>query len=198
MWKPDESLDDFIVKPETDSSDRPPRAVRLRRTDEVEILRPIAGRETPRLRRSPNIQPLWFRRMVAAGSGALAVCAFVLISAILIGISEPNAGPDVAMIGQPEDKPAQILEPFDIFSATSFPPVTALNILRSNARRMPTRSKVRLTNYKPIRPPRPTRQLAAEPKFVPTTLVIYAENGVINTRIEPWLQADFKRPTLNN
>jgi hypothetical protein len=126
----------------------------------------------------------------------------VLVSAILVGINDPAAGPDVATNGQPGDMLTQTEEPFgfDIYSPLGFARVSVGNdIVRSNVvRRRSARPAIRLTAYRPkvqLRlPPQPE-----EPKFVPTTLIIYAENGVINTRIEPWLQdTDNKKATFSN
>ena len=202
MWKPDESLDDFIVKPPQEATAKPPRYVRLHASGEKETLRPLTRRGllTAAERVANAYRALWFRRLVAVGSGALVVIALVLISAILIGINEPAAGPDVAINNQSEGMFPQTEEPFspDALSASSFAPVTpGIDILRSSIRRTHSRQKVRLIAHKPRLQTRPP-ELPEEPKFVPTTLVIYAENGVINTRVEPWLQVAYKKPTMSN
>ena len=200
MWKPDESLDDFIVKPDTHGTVDPPRKVWLRPTSQVEILKPLASEEVPATGYLTNArkQPLWFGRLIAVGSGALILIALVLVSAILIGISEPAAGPEVAII-ESEDKLIETEEPFGILSSSSLQLVSSgIDNVRSNIRRNSARPNFRVAVHKPKRRVRPSYQ-PKEPKFVPTTLVIYAENGVINTRIEPWLQVgDKKLPTLSN
>lgn len=198
MWKPDESLEDFIVKPEKYEPVEPPRKVWLRPTSEVEMLKPLARHEVPtstgHIPTARN-QPLWFSRIVAVGSGALVMIAFVLVSAIFIGINESEL--DVATIGQSEDALAKTEETtFDIFSPSSLASASRnIGIVRSKIKRKLARPAIRLAVHKPRRPSRPSLKIA-EPVFVPTTLVIYAENGVINTRIEPWLQAAYKPPTL--
>ncbi|MEO8041659.1 MAG: hypothetical protein ABI646_03515 [Acidobacteriota bacterium] len=199
MWKPDESLDDYIVKPATGLTSDPPRAVSLRLTAEIEILTPLTRREigtttVETSRSTAPYQPLWFRRFVAVGSGCLVVIAFVLVSAIIIGTSDPASNPGVAINGLPDNE--QTKEPiiFDIFSPSSIAPVNGgIDSVRSNIRRRPARPSLHRASYKPKRQSRPSLQ-PAEPKFFPTTLIIYAENGVINTRIEPWLQAAYKKP----
>ena len=50
-------------------------------------------------------------------------------------------------------------------------------------------------------PPPPPRHTLPRPQFIvsdftPTTLVIYVENGVVKTRIEPWSSGD--KPSLSN
>src|SRR5687768_2588531 len=119
MWKPDESLNDFTVRPDIDGTVEAPRKVSLRPTNQVEILKPLAPEEVPTTTGyGPNArkQPLWFRRLIAVGSGILVMLAFVLISAILIGITEPAAGPEVTTNGHFEDNLTPTDEQPDIFS----------------------------------------------------------------------------------
>ena len=183
MWKPDESLDDFTIRPKAARTVEPPPEVLLRPSN-VEILKPLI-RELP-LRVS---QPLWFRRLIGIGSGALVTAAIVLVSAILIGVNEPAGGPDVATIAHSEGPLTIIEEPFSDESSTSFAPVTGgLDSVLSKIRRTVARPNARVAVYKPKRQLPPPPPEFGEPTFVPTTLVIYAENGVINTRIEPWVQ----------
>jgi len=204
MWKPDEAPDDYTVQPNSKVISEPPRAVSLQRTGEVEILQPLARSEVSTTlslrairasRKYGRHQPLWFRRFLAVGSGALVMIALILVSAILVGINDPMAGPDVAAIEEPNDGPTQSEEPFSLNDSSSSIPAQAsggVDIVRSNTIRRPARSSMHVAAYKVRRLSRPTPPL--EPKFVPTTLVIYAENGVIYTRIEPWLQT----PTFDN
>jgi hypothetical protein len=127
--------------------------------------------------------------------------ALVLVSAIFFGINDPAAGPDFATNARPDDVMTQPEEPysFDLSSPTAFEPATgAVDIVRSITRRRPARSSIRVAVNRPRLRARPLA-VPEVPKFVPTTLVIYAENGVINTRIEPWSQAgDRKTPTYDN
>ena len=206
MWKPDQSLDDYVVSPAPEVTTEPPRSVSLRRTGEVEVVKPLIRPEvrTKRLRtrfRAVPLQPLWFRRFLAVGNGVLAMTALVLVSAILVGINDPVEGPEVATSGMPVWEMIRPQEPFsfNIFSpATSAPATREAHVLRSYGRRRPAAPRVRLTAIKPTQQVRPALQ-AEEPEFVPTTLVIYAENGVINTHIEPWFPAaDKKTQTFSN
>ena len=187
MWKPDKRLDDFIVKPETGVTLEPPSDVLLLPTSEVEILKPLSTTTNPR-----NLH-LWFRRLVVAGSGAIIFMASVLISAILVGIGEP-AGADLARAGHYDDYLMHAEGPLgsDVPFPSSVSPVTGgvYVVLSKIKPPPPRRPRVRTVVYKPRRqyyaPPTPHPLQVAN--FVPTTLVIYAENGVINTRIEPWVQ----------
>ena len=193
MRKPNQSLDDYNVRPAPEVPSEPPRSVSLQRTGEVEVLQPLTRTEVRTKRgryafKAP-LQPLWFRRFLAVGSGALVMVAFVLVSAILVGINDPVDGPHVAVNERSYDELSQPQEPFsfDVSPPTTF--ATAADevpVIRSNTRRRPNRRSVQVAANKPRRPFRPLPQ-PEEPKFVPTTLVIYAENGVINTRVEPWV-----------
>ena len=127
--------------------------------------------------------------------------AFVLVSAILVGINDRGAGPEIATNEKGEDTLTQPQElfTFDLSSPSAFEPATsAFDLVQSNVRRRLNRPNGHAAVYKPRRQSRPLPQVE-QPRFVPTTLVIYAENGVINTRIEPWLQASPKKtPTSND
>ena len=198
MWKPNESLDDFVAKPLPEVTSEAPRPVSLQRTGEVEVLKPLTRAEV-RARRlryafKTPYQPLWFRRFLAVGSGALVMIGFVLVSAILVGINDQAAGPEVATNENPVDILPQPEEPFsfDVFSLA--PAAGPVEVVRSATRRRPARPAIKLAINKPRRQFRAPLQ-PEEPDFVPTTLVIYAENGVINTRIEPWVQTDDKKTT---
>ncbi|PYT00837.1 MAG: hypothetical protein DMF63_05905 [Acidobacteria bacterium] len=196
MWKPDESLDEFVVKPDADVISDPPREVLLRRTGEVEVLKPLTLAEIRARRSSRSFgafrtpQPLWFRRFLTLGSAALVMIALVLVSAILVGINDPAEGLDVATVVTPNEELDQPEEPFtfEVYSPSTLAPAgREIDTIRSSPRRRPLRHVVHLAAIKRRVQPRPSLRVE-QPKFIPTTLVIYAENGVINTRIEPWLQ----------
>lgn len=197
MWKPEESLDDYKVSHAPQIISEPPPPVSLQRTGEVEVLEPLAR---PEVRAGlggfrPG-QPLWFRRLLVVGSGAIVFFAMVLVSAILVGIGDRAAGPDVATNAKLDD---MLTQPQELFSFDLSIPLTLLpgtgDIVRSNARRRHAQSTIVNKPRRQLRPPLQPQ----DPNFVPTTLVIYAENGVIMTRIEPWFQsADKPRLTFNN
>ena len=188
MRKPNESLDDYTVKQAPENLSKPPREVLLKSKGEVEVLKPLIRLEVPieAARWVAGHQPLWFRRFVAVGSGALMMMAFVLVSAILIEMSESSDVADIAPPEQLEIIPQETREPvnFDLFSSNSSESSDDADVVGSKIKRKP----VRLTISRPSVRPRSVPQ-AVESKFVPTTLVIYAENGVIKRRIEPWLQS---------
>jgi hypothetical protein len=191
MRKPNDSLDDYIVKPVDLSDLKPPRAVSLRGTGEVEILQPLTSEDfsttrTFMFRRASDRQPVWFRRMICAGSGVLAWAGIVLISAIFMGLSEQTSGPTVGTGGQFLTTLTPAEEPYNFDLSTSFPPVTLMNAPRPSAKRFAR--KVRQAVASGTRRYTPSLQPAL-PKFVPTTLVIYAEDGVVKTRVEPWIQS---------
>ena len=209
MWKPKESLDDYVVTPPPEVIPEPPRPVWLRRTGEIELLRPLApasiiakpGAAFKVFRRPIVPQPLWFRRFLVVGSGALVMMALVLVSAILVSISDPASGPDVAEYVDPaETSLTGAEEPFslNLSSSTFGQVVTDVDVIRSNAKRWSARRSFHRTVTKPVRPSRPLPQIE-QSDFVPTTLVIYAKNGVVYSRIEPWFQSpDKKIPSSNN
>jgi hypothetical protein len=200
MWKkPSESLDDFIVKPVAEVDADAPRPVSLRRTGEVEVLSPLTppARSSRYVFRAP-FQPLWFRRFLAVGSGALVMLAFVLVSAILVGINDSTVGPEVATNESLDEPLARSEEPYSLNIASFAPAEDEADVVPPNVRRRTTRPAIQVAVNRPRRQFRPP--LAPdEPDFIPTTLVIYAENGSINTRIEPWFQTgDKKTTTFNN
>ena len=127
MKYPKESLDDFVV-PALEPTE-PPRAVSLRLTGEVEVLKPLARWEGPAKtapvadgagRRSWFDSSLadrapaslsWFHRSLALG-GTVAMVALVLTSAIVIGMYDRPAdeGREIVQIGDAND-PAQDARP---------------------------------------------------------------------------------------
>src|SRR5688572_14337647 len=98
MWKPEESLDDYVVTHTSDITSEPPRPVSLQRTGEVEVLKPLTRLELRKraarfaFRALHPYQPLWFRRVVVVGSAALVLIGLILVSAILVGINDRVAG----------------------------------------------------------------------------------------------------------
>ena len=193
MRKPNENLEDYSVKPTTELPGEPKRPVELRSTGEVETVKPLIREEAPAtnayaFRSVARHQPLWFRRLVAVGGGVLVVIAGVLVSAILIGVNDPNDGSDAVTqveIDQSVTQPEELFT-FEIPSPTTFESISAgIDIVRATTKRKVTRARL---NHRPQHYLRPLMQIE-EPKFVPTTLVIYAEDGVVKTRVEPWIQS---------
>ena len=219
MQKPDESLDEYIVKPEPELAKVPPSPVSLRFTGEVEVLRPLARWEHPVklvaasdetfLSAAPPYRMSWFHRSLAVGGG-LAMAVLVLASAMFIGISDPSEAPDLARVGSnadPSDFP--VYQPIyqrqmasedtlasDIFDIPNGDLATSRSVRRSAFRtgRSAVRSSARrhATNA-PIRLQHAPHADIVISQFAPTTLVIYVENGAVKSRIEPWLVAGNNR-----
>ena len=201
MQKPDESLDEYIVKPEPEVAAVPPSPVSLRFTGEVEVLQPLARWEHPvkivpatsdtLLRPAPPYRLSWFHRSLAVGGG-VAMATLVLASAMFIGITEPASGPETSQLSIAEDqnqfpiyrandvKPAGDVLSSDIFEI----PRAATTVV---SRRSPTRSILRphiqRTSYREQPAHVPTMVVS---QFEPSTLVIYVENGVVRSRTERW------------
>lgn len=198
MRKPDESLEDYSVGSNSGIPMPPPRRVTLQSAGTVKVLQPIneTVRSQPFVKPAFRAQPLWFRRFLAVGSGALVVTALILISAILVGINEPERQAEAVSMGE---LPEWLRQPEKLFTLDiESPAVEAIDLVRLNTKRKITAPvlKRRLSRPTPVlrEPLEPD-----EPNFVPTTLVIYAENGVINSRIEPWIQVSYKKPaTVSN
>lgn len=208
MRAPYDSLDDFKGNFARKRPD-PPAAVELEFTGEIEVLKPLARWEGPLpsgvatgetfLGRALN-QLSWFHRSLAM-AGALTVFTFLLGTGIYLAIYGPPTEPielgDLA-INQPSD---------DILSTADGPDTSAFLLddgfpstfdgfsdVRPAARPRRVRPRVQRAAYRPR--PLPVPQFVVS-QFVPTTLIIFIENGEIKTRVEP--QAAYKRPlTLPN
>lgn len=207
MRKPDEGLDDYIVGPEHEKPAGPPLAVRLEPTGDIEILKPLAtldkrvnaSQPMPGMtaaRRNPY-RLSWFHRSLAVGAAALMI-AMVFISAIVIGVSEHTTE---LVQAPPNTRPVDILaDTNEPFSFDVYTPESEMD-LSDPALRIPVRVSRTLARARIRRKSVKLRTRANEldqPRFSPTTLVIYAENGEIKTRIEPQLSArNMKPPTLN-
>lgn len=167
----------------------------------------------------------WFHRSLVAGV-AFALGAVILASAIFVGMydgavqqaGDPNEVAEVAELAIGVQSDDRLLPPegplaSDIFTTTSSEPAAAnsatssefrnphstfrIRKVRRSAFKASARPRSRFAAYRP--PYEPLRSLLVVSDFVPTTLVIYIENGEIKTRIEPWLTAAYKKQlTLSN
>lgn len=207
MQKPQESLDDFFnsIEPQTAT---PPSAVSLRSTGEVEVLRPLAIDEASAKpanglllqHGAPRIS--WFHRSLIFGGGAIAAVAVIFLSAVFIAVNEPSdrvAADGIESSGYPLDgsidislaAAAEDQTTADVFTAIE--PVV-LGELRSD-RPVVRSNRNAVRAYRSAYIPRSVSTAPQPAAFVPTTLVIYAENGEIKTRIEPNLSAVYKAPS---
>jgi hypothetical protein len=189
MRKPIESLDDYVVGPVSETE--PPLPVLLRRTGEIEVLKPLAVWEHP-VKLVPADSPYrfsWFHRSLAIGGG-LAMIALVLLSAIFIGVSDQKASEvgDIAYIEvTDENAVSDQLTSSDIFSIPDQDQAKSPRVARSRRTAFAPRIRPR-TQPAAVRPqPRNAEPPLTIARFSPTTMIIYIENGVIKSRIEPWL-----------
>lgn len=180
MVKPDES---FEGQPADDALGADSKRSRPSiGATEMSMLKPLGQQNVP-LTFLLGYHSSWYGRFLALGIGALGMMTAILVSAIFVGINNPLPGVDLAING-----PADIEQlSFDIFSP-GIPPVAAARLepVRGQLRSKLVRPEVRSVGYKPRRESRSSSRLRIG-KFIPTTLVIYAENGVVKRRIEPWL-----------
>lgn len=202
MRRPNESLDDFTnISANPKPAARPPLKL-LRPSGRHEVLKPIArSQDLAKRSRFVRLAPLpggprfsWYHRSVAF-SGALAV--FALILGIFAGIYAPpepaGSRSDLVLDRQHEG----ISAPNEPDTSASLPAATGLSVpyrlyaVRAALRRRPARPRVLRSAYRPRQFSRPSHLVVSE--FVPTTLIIYIENGEVKTRIEPQFTAGHKR-----
>lgn len=205
MRKPDESLDEYVVKPEPEVATVPPSPVSLRFTGEVEVLRPLARWEHPvkmvpatsdtLLRPAPPYRLSWFHRSLAVGGG-ITMAALVLASAMVIGISDPTTGPETAQLSVAEDQnefpiyrtrevePAEVPLASDIFEIPDSESTNVNQVSKASRFRSSWKRHVQRATYRHKAAPVQTHLAVSQ--FEPTTLVIYVENGVVRSRIERW------------
>ncbi|MGH9821250.1 MAG: hypothetical protein ACRD43_13875, partial [Pyrinomonadaceae bacterium] len=202
MRIPDESLEDFMtgmtVAPKP--ADPPPSLKPVRFSGKVELLKPAVPSEiaeralaviSPFVAPGPltrTHRPSGFYRSLGV-VGTVAIIALVLASSIFIGTYRSDVEPattpsNVGLDQQPEGILTSPDEP-DL-SGPSTPASSPLvsdepRAVRSVRKRSPVR--VLRAGYRPRRAVRAHKIIVTN--FVPTTLVIYPENGEIKTRIEP-------------
>ena len=209
MRRPDEALDDFTFRP-TEKSAEPPKAVTLYFAGEVERLRPLGRAESlpdanpdpstgnPFRRQTPNRFSLFQSAMAAAA--ALGIMLVVFLSAVFIGMSDPAASRGIAEADGPlvvdESLTAEIINP-ETLTARSYPlAIDDFGFVRQTASRVTARRFQRPTHT--TRRPLPKPQIT-KTTFVPTTLIIFAEDGEIKSRIEPQIAAVYTKPlTISN
>jgi hypothetical protein len=206
MRVPKESLDDFRIGAARKPAEPPPVKF-LRPSGRFEVLKPLARSKDFAKRRSATasmfIRPIpspaarrlsWYQRSVAFSVGLAVIALIVGIVAGIYDVPGPTGmQSDLVIDRQPEEMPRFPNEPDD--SAAS-PAASAslrsdpLHIVRSAIRQRRPRPHVRRASYRPRRLARPSHLVMSS--FVPTTLIIYIENGEIKTRIEPQLNGKKK------
>src|SRR5829696_7777208 len=210
MQIPNESLEDFMKPAKAKNPAEPPSIKRLRPSGVVMVLKPLArseetvSREVSTGNWSVPLVPApgeyglsWFHRTLAVG-GAFALIAFLLGIGIHISIYGPpdrSAG-NLSSLGvdqQPEAFPSSPKghDAFDRQAETSSPPIPdELRSVRPAVGRRTATIRAVTSAY--VRPRRLRRPKLVLTDFVPTTLIIYSENGQIKTRIEPQLTTGYE------
>jgi hypothetical protein len=212
MRIPNESLDDFKV-PSEPKPVEPPAWRPVRPSGKFEIVKPLAGPDLLAKNATADVGgPLpvraagdayrlsWFHQSLAVG-GAIALVALFLVTGLYIGIGDRpvelgRGRSDVAMNRHPAKtfSPAEVPPALDPSTAEDSPSTVGdVPAAKPAARRRHSRPRPSFAAYRPRRRAPLIPQFVVS-QFVPTTLVIYAENGEIKTRIEPWLTAAVRKP----
>lgn len=228
MQKPSESLDDFVVKAQEINTEPPRLvSVRFTGEVEVlkpleraePLVKPDSAGVDTDFHPAPD-QLSWFHRSLVAG-GAFALGAVILASAIFVGmydgavqqVAEVTEVAELATGVQRDDGPLPAEGPLtsEIFTTASSETTNANSDTSSELRdphstsgirkfpRSAFRSSARLPRVRfAAYAPQPSRSELGVSEFVPTTLVIYIDNGEIKTRVEPQLTGYNKPLTLSN
>jgi hypothetical protein len=211
MRYPNESLEEYRARKLKPVD--PPETVSLEFTGETEVLAPLAYWNGP-AKSEPGPTKIqsawhwfsWFHRSLAMG-GALALVSFLVGTGLYLAIYGPPAEPDldIAMVA-PEQSPYDTLksdeEPpsSDFFAGNDLVSDSdPINVPAPRATRTSYRYRGNRIAYR-------TKHLVREPlrpqlwvsQFVPTTLIIYVENGEIKSRIEPQSNINFRKAMLSN
>ncbi len=202
MLRPHDSLDDFTHIDARPVPAELPRLKVLRPSGRREVLKPIArSQDLTKHSRFVRLAPLpgetkfsWYHRSLAF-SGALAAAALILgIFAGFYSSLESTGGRSDRVLDQPPESILAANQTESFLSAESGSSMSDRPyVVRSAVRRKFARPRVLRSVYRP-------RQLAHTPhlvvsEFVPTTLIIYIENGEVKTRIEAHLTAGYKKRT---
>ena len=199
MQAPNESLEDFMTTDAAQKTVEPPPVRSLQPTGQVEVLKPLARTDqlvrfraaTGRMivRPVPVPRPKgfsWYHRSLAF-SGAVAVSALLLgIFAGLYAPPEPSGSQSgLVLEQQPEGIRAfqNEAETDDRSNAMTAPrPSDKVNEVRKAGKRRYIRQRYTRTPNRPQPTSGPAHLVVSE--FVPTTLIIYIENGEVKTRVE--------------
>jgi len=198
MGFPNEKLDDFRGS-KTKRID-PPAKVNLEFTGESEVLKPLAHWDGP-IKPSLFHRLSWFHRSLAM-AGAITVVTFLLGTGLYLAVYgppvEPTAPDEVAFQQQSDDSRTAVNDSFtfDQPARVNLPPAPRkYRSVPAIAKRRPVQvSSIAATYRSQYHPVQPQMWVS---QFVPTTMVIYIENGVVRSRIEPQLAAD-KKPGIKS
>ncbi|MEO7674199.1 MAG: hypothetical protein ABIU09_09010 [Pyrinomonadaceae bacterium] len=211
MRAPNENLDDFMKPAAARKPAGPPPVRRLRPSGMVIVLKPLAHSEELAKREAATgswyvrLTPWlggytlsWFHRSLAVG-GAIASIAFFLGIGIPIGIYGPPNGPAGSLSDLGVDQKTEAFLPspkghdgVDLRAETSPLPISdELRDLRPSFYRRTATARAVTAAYVRARLSRRPKLILTN--FVPTTLIIYPENGQIKMRIEPQLTSGYKR-----
>jgi hypothetical protein len=178
----------------------------------VRILKPLASSEDlvrtkcgrHNLYAAKTNRNAWLtRRALSVGGGSLAVLAITILCGLFFAMPDSASGTLDVANAVPNDRqvkrsPRPPKEPgtFVPFPVTDDPPMSteinpAYELLNEVVKPNRTTPRTVTAAYKSR--PRSRRPALIMSKFVPTTLIIYPENGVIKTRIEPQLTAVYKK-----
>ena len=210
MRYPNESLEEYRARKLKPID--PPEVVSLEPTGETEVLKPLASWDGP-IRtetRRTNLRSAWFwfswfHRSLAMGGG-LALVTFVVGTGLYLAIYGPpaNGDADIAELAADPQMPDLLTLPDRPFASDNITtddlPYRFDEVKNKplTARRSFTRPRAGRVVYRAPRVVRePLRPQMWVSQFIPTTLIIYIENGEIKSRIEPQLNAGFKRPSAN-
>ena len=197
------SLNEFVGAPPEKST--PPRRVSLRFIGKIEVLAPLPievskPRSHGKLLANRNpVAGFMFSARSLVFSGGLAMMAIIMLSAILVAIYDQPAENYVSQ-GDVTGGPIDVaIDPFGKQSAAeglftldlSTPQIPLVKLLTARPK-IKSRSARRSIQLAANRPRHQPRLVVSD--FVPTNLIIYPENGVIKTRIEPQLVAIHKIP----
>lgn len=201
MRVPQESLDDFTKNGAEREPAGPPAMKFLRSSGSFEVLKPLARaidaipsvpatkQVLARPAATPVERPVWWYRRSVVFSVGVAIAA--LIAGIVAGLYTPPGSAGI------QGEALANLEREEIWTIPSEPAPAALPATNASLgydrRSVVTTSTVKAkllrpvnrAPYRPSRPARPSRFVMSS--FVPTTLIIYIENGEIRTRTEPQL-----------
>jgi hypothetical protein len=204
MRSPNESLDELFAA--IPNPAEPPSRKVIGPSGDVELLKPVADSlESIDMPEPESPEPLAQRALAIGAGAAFAILAFALLSGIFFGMQD-SASSETSDAGQAAVEPEAektVRAPKEPGPFTSFPAKDSttgfdVSLVASDSIRATTPRELPLTAaYRPARRsvPRPRMVVTG---FRPTKLVIYRDNGVIKTRIEPQFAAISKPLTFPN